>query len=382
MGALARRVAIVGVGETRYVRRSGRPLTALMLEASRAALADAGVEAAALDGLVLPGLDYAPLHEFARNLGVRRQFFAAESLHASTAVVGSMLIAAMAIDAGLATTVLCCRGVDWGSERRGNVGQPHAEMRMKAQLEIPFGWYPQIVHFAGMARRHMELYGTTEEQLGAVAVAFRKHAALGANALMTEPLGLERYLAEPYLAEPFRALDCCLVNDGAAAFVMTSAERARDLPHPAVVVLGVGQGISPDGEFSTLRSDYLRTAAVHAAPKAYAMAGIEPADVDFVELYDNFTAMVLQQLEDLGFCAEGESGPFVEDGRIEIGGELPVNTAGGMLSQAFVFSANLVVEAVRQLRGQCGARQVADARIGLVTGYTGAQYAAAVLGRV
>ncbi|HUE38320.1 MAG TPA: transporter, partial [Candidatus Binatia bacterium] len=258
----------------------------------------------------------------------------------------------------------------------------HAEMRMKAQLEIPFGWYPQIVHFAGIARRHMELYGTTEEQLGAVAVAFRKHAALGANALMTEPLGLERYLAEPYLAEPFRALDCCLVNDGAAAFVMTSAERARDLPHPAVVVLGVGQGISPDGEFSTLRSDYLRTAAVHAAPKAYAMAGIEPTDVDFVQLYDNFTAMVLQQLEDLGFCAAGESGPFVEDGRIEIGGELPVNTAGGMLSQAFVFSANLVVEAVRQLRGQCGARQVTDARIGLVTGYTGAQYAAAVLGRI
>jgi acetyl-CoA acetyltransferase len=162
---------------------------------------------------------------------------------------------------------------------------------------------------------------------------------------------------------------------------MTSAERARDLPRSAVVVQGVGQGVSPDGEFSTLRSDYLRTAAVHAAPKAYAMAGIEPRDVDFVQLYDNFTSMVLQQLEDLGLCAEGESGAFVEGGGIELGATLPVNTSGGMLSQAFMFCGNLVVEAVRQLRGECGARQVPQARIGLVTGYTGAQYAAAVLGR-
>ena len=381
MAELGSKVAIVGVGETRYLRRSGKPLMAMMLEASRAALADCGLETSAIDGLVLPELEYAPLHELARTLGIRQQFFAAESLGGGTAVVSSMLLAAMAIDSGIATTVLCCRGADWGSERRGNVGQPHAEMRMKAHFEVPFGWYPQVVHFAGMARRHMELYGTTEEQLGAVAVAFRKHARLSGNAVMTEPLGLEQYLAQPYLAEPFRALDCCVVNDGAAAFVMTSAERARDLPRCPVVVQGVGQGVSPDGEFSTLRSDYLRTAAVHAAPKAYAMAGIEAGDVDFVELYDNFTGMALQQLEDLGFCGEGESGPFVEGGRIELGGALPVNTSGGMLSQAFVFSGNLVVEAVRQLRCECGARQVADARIGLVTGYTGAQYAAAVLGR-
>ena len=381
MGGLGGKVAIVGVGETRYERRSGRPLLAMMLEASRAAVADGGIEFGTIDGLVMPGLEYAALHEIARNLGVRRQFFAAESFSAATAVVGGMLLAAMAIDAGVATTVLCCRGADWGSERRGNVGQPHAEMRMKAQLEIPFGWYPQVVHFAGMARRHMELYATTEQQLGTVAVAFRKHAAMSGNAVITEPLTIEEYLAQPYVAEPFRALDCCLVNDGAAAYVVTSVERARDLRQPMVTVLGVGHGVSVDGEFSTLRSDYLRTAAVHAAPKAYAMAGIGPDDVDFVELYDNFTYMVLQQLEDLGFCGEGEGGPFVEHGRIEIAGELPVNTSGGMLSQSFVFSGNLVAEAVRQLRGQCGERQVAGARVGLVTGYTGAQYAAAVLGR-
>jgi len=363
------------------VKRSGRPLVALMHEASRAALDDAGLAVTDVDGLMFPGLEYAPLHELARTLGVRRQFFSAESLGAAAAVVSSLLLAAMAIESGLATTILCCRGADWGSERRGNVGQPHAEMRMKAAFEIPFGWYPQVVHFAGMARRHMELYGTTEAQLGAVAVAFRRHAALCGNAVMTKPLSIDDYLAQPYLAAPFRALDCCLVNDGAAAFVVTSRERARDCGKPAVSVLGVGQGVSPDGEFSTLRADYLKTAAVHAAPKAYAMAEISAGDVDFVELYDNFTAMALQQLEDLGFCGEGESGAFVEGGAIEIGGRLPVNTAGGMLSQAFVFSANFVVEAVRQLRGECGERQVADAQIGLVTGYTGAQYAAAVLAR-
>jgi len=378
---LARRIAIVGVGETRYERRAARDLAALRCEASRAALADAGLDATAFDGLIVPGAGYAELHELARDLGMRGQFHAASCFHSGTAVVAAPLEAALAIEGGLAHTVLCCQGVAWGSERRGNVGQPHAEMRMKAAFEIPFGWYPQVVHFAGMARRHMELYGTTEAQLGAVAVACRRHAALHDNAILAgEPLALDDYLASPYLAEPFRSADCCLVNDGAGAFVMTSLERARELRADPVVVLGVGCGVVPDGEYSSLREDYLATAAVHSAPRAFAMAGIEPADVDFVALYDNFTALVIQQLEDMGFCARGEGGPFVEGGRIELGGALPVNPSGGQLAQAFVFSVNHVVEAVRQLRGDAGARQVADAEVGVVTGYTGAQHATLVLG--
>src|SRR5438876_546724 len=277
---LARRIAIVGVGETRYERRGARDLAALRCEASGAALADAGLAAAAVDGLIVPGAGYAELHELARDLGMRGQFHAASCFHSGTAVVAAPLEAALAIEGGLAHTVLCCQGVAWGSERRGNVGQPHAEMRMKAAFEIPFGWYPQVVHFAGMARRHMELYGTTEAQLGAVAVACRRHAALHDNAILAgEPLAL----------------------------------------------------------------------------------------------YDNFTALVIQQLEDMGFCARGEGGPFVEGGRIELGGALPVNPSGGQLAQAFVFSVNHVVEAVRQLRGDAGPRQVADAEVGVVTGYTGAQ---------
>jgi acetyl-CoA acetyltransferase len=232
-----------------------------------------------------------------------------------------------------------------------------------------------------MARRHMEVYGTTEEQLGTIAVTIRQHARLSDNALLgAEPLTLADYLAEPYLAEPYRRHDCCLVNDGAGAFVMTALERARDLRQPPVVVLGVGCGVTQDGEYSSLREDYLATAAVHAAPRAYAMAGLAPADVDFVTLYDNFTGMVIQQLEDLGFCQRGEGGPFVGGGHIALGGALPVNPSGGQLAQAFVLMMNNVCESVRQLRHAAGARQVADARVGLVGGYSGSEYATLLLG--
>src|SRR5436309_81958 len=354
----------------------------LLREAAREALADAGLGARDVDGILAPGTTYRELHELARELGVGGQFFNAESWSGGPAVVAAPLLAALAVEAGLATTVLCVRGIAWGSERRGNVGQFHAEMPSKASFEIPFGWYPQVVHFAGMARRHMELYGTTEAQLGAVAVACRRHAALHDNAILRdEPLGLDDYLTAPYLADPFRAADCCLVNDGAGAFVMTSLARARDLRARPAVVLGAGSGIIPDGEYSSLREDYLATAAAHSAPRAFAMAGVSPADVDFVALYDNFTALVIQQLEDMGFCRRGEGGPFVEGGRIELGGALPVNPSGGQLAQAFVFSMNHVVEAVHQLRGEAGPRQVAGAEVGVVTGYTGAQHATLVLGR-
>src|SRR5438309_9596827 len=379
---LARRIAVVGVGETCYERRSSRELAELRREAARAAIADAGLDASAVDGLIVPGAGYAELHELARDLGMRGQFHAASCFHSGTAVVAAPLEAALAIEAGLAHAVLCCQGVAWGSERRGNVGQPHAEMRMKASFEIPFGWYPQVVHFAGMARRHMALYGTTEAQLGAIAVAARRHAALSDNALLgAKPLALADYLATPYIADPFRVHDCCLVNDGAGAFVMTSVARARHLRQPPVVVLGVGTGVSEDGEYSSLRGNYLATPAIHSAPRAFAMAGLTPADVDFVTLYDNFTSMVIQQLEDLGFCQRGEGGPFVEGGRIEVGGELPVNPSGGQLAQAFVLMMNNLCETVRQLRGAAGPRQVRDAEVGLVAGYSGAQHATLLLGR-
>ncbi|GIW41984.1 MAG: thiolase [Candidatus Binatia bacterium] len=374
-------IAIVGVGETRYAKRLGRDIVELALEAAEEAARDAGIDVREIDGLVAPWAEYAARHELARCLGIDGRFFAASSLSSGAATVSAPLVAEWAIGSKLASVVLCVQAIAWGSERAGDVGRPHAAMKMKAVLELPFGWYPQIVQFAGMARRHMELYGTTEDQLAAVALAARKHASLCENAILRTPLTLEEYRSAPLLADPFRAMDCCLVNDGAAAFLVTSLERARDLRKRPVRVLGVGQGVVPGGEFSNLRPDYLSTGAVFSGPRALARAGITLADVDFVELYDNFTSMVIEQLEDLGFCKKGEGGPFVEGGRIELGGELPVNTSGGQLAQAFVLSANLVVEAVRQLRGECGPRQVEGAEVGLVTGYTGAEHATLVLAR-
>jgi acetyl-CoA acetyltransferase len=378
---LGGRIAIVGIGETRYLQRADRPLKTLLLEAARAALDDAGLAAQRIDGLMAPGASYTELHALARELGIGGQFWNAGGLSGAPAVLSSPLHAALAIEAGLATTVLCVRGLAWGSERKGNVGQPHAEMPNKASFELPFGWYPQVVHFAGMARRHMELYGTTEEQLGLIAVTMRKHASLAADAVLgNKPLTLDDYLATPYLAEPFRKHDCCLVNDGAAAYVMTSLERARDLRHPPVTMLGAGTGVTEEGEYSSLREHYLWTPAVYAAPRAFAMAGLAPSDVDVVSVYDNFTGMVLQQLEDMGFCERGGGGAFVESGAIELDGVLPVNPSGGQLAQAFVLMMNHLCETVHQLRGTAGPRQIEDARVGCLGGYSGSEYAVLLLG--
>jgi acetyl-CoA acetyltransferase len=376
-------IAIVGIGETPFRRSLPDDLQTLMAEACRAALDDAGLSVDDVDGIADSTGSYSVLHEVLRHLGIRRPVQIGTSLHASPGTVAAPLQAALLIGAGLATTVLAFSGCNWGSQRRGNTGIAHVDMEMKNAFEMPQGWYPQVVHFAGMARRRMALYGMKEEQLGAVAVAARRHAvATGQQALLGhKPLSLEQYLAAPYIAEPYRADDCCVVSDGAAAFVMTSRERAADRRSRPVDVLGVGQGILPMGEYSSLRADYLRTAAVHSGPAAFAMAEVSPRDVDFGALYDNFSGMVIQQLEDLGFCRPGEGGGFVEGGRIELGGELPLATAGGQLAGAFLLGGNLVTEAVKQLRGECGARQVEGAELGLVAGYAGAEHATLLLGR-
>lgn len=216
------------------------------------------------------------------------------------------------------------------------------------------------------ASRHMALYGTTSEQLAEVAVACRRHASMNPNAVMREPITIGDHQASRFIVEPLRLLDCCLISDGGVCVLVTSPKRARDLAKPPVLISGMGQAYTsqtigkPDWWYVPHQADALR--------RAFEMAEVTTDDIDVAQLYDNFTISVLLWLEHAGFCGVGESGPFVEGGRIQLGGELPVNTAGGNLSESYMEGWLHVVEGVRQVRGECGERQVPDALTCLVTG--------------
>jgi acetyl-CoA acetyltransferase len=365
-------IAIAGVGSTDHVRRSGRPIGDLVVEASLAAIADAGLRPTDIDGIVTD-VSYmpvrAPADVVAVALGIRERCFTAHGLVGGAGVVGAPHLAELAIATGQARHVLSYYGADFGSAAGGPYAFPVA-MEAKAAVEMPFGWYGQPVYFSAMAQRYRHEFGLTPEQQAEVAIAARGHAARTPSAMRREPLTLERYLASPMVADPFRSLDCSLISDGGTAFVMTSLERARDLPRPPVVVAGIGLASTRETQanYFTQHARYPGTPAYLSAPRAFAQAGLAPADVDVVELYDCFTITTLLQLEDCGFCGRGEASRFVEDGRIGPGGPLPVNTHGGLLSHSYLVGAEHVAEAVRQLRGERGEGQVPDAEVALVTG--------------
>ena len=365
------RACIVGIGETKYTRGtgSGLSLLGLQLQAAARAIENAGLSNKRIDGLMpFPGLGTA--EEFAANLGTENLRFAATINMGGAAPVASLQTAAMAVNSGAADYVLVMGG--WnaysGSRTREAVIADTSALPGRGiarDYYLPYGLTAPPQWYALLARRHMHEFGTTQAQLGAIAVAMRKHAQRNPNAVMCgKPLTLEQYLASPVIADPYRLFDCCLETDGAAAVVVTSAERARDLQQPPVRILGAAAAQPYPADEITNRKDVFTTGLTVAAPRAFAAAGVTPPDVDFAQIYDCFTFEVLQQLEEAGFCKRGEAGAFVEGGRIEIGGELPCNTSGGMLSESYMQSWNHQPELVRQLRGGLGARQVKGAEVG------------------
>jgi acetyl-CoA acetyltransferase len=374
MWTLKDKYAIAGVGYTAYTKNSGTTVLDLAQEACRNAMTDAGLAAADVDGLVsFTFNDSVPVIAVATALGLPGTRYAVDVQGGGNVANLVVQTAAMAIEAGLAESVLVYRAMNGRSGfRLGGGRELHAYGF--SQYTAPYGWitYPQAM--AMWCRRHMIEYGTTSEQLGRIAVACRANAVKNERAMQRQPMTLADHQASRMIVEPFHLLDICLETDGACAVLVTSAERARDLTRPPVYIMGAAYGGGPnqgDDLFDALRwPDLSRNYAGYIADELWAGAGVGPEDVDIAEIYDCFTYSVLSQLEGFGFCGVGEGGGFVEDGHLDGGGgkgDLAFNTHGGLLSEGYIHGLNHVVEAVEQLRGEAGPRQVPTPEIALTT---------------
>lgn len=372
MAPLFEAVSITGIGETRYQKKSlGKTALQLQLEASLAAIDDAGLVPSDIDGLITYAGSNSSVtpEDFIANFGLELKFSGHTPLGGASAVAAIQCAAAV-IAVGLCRHVLIPVGrANFSGARASDRTRGSSQMRLATEFERPAGAFSPVHFYAHMAQRHMELYGTTSRQFGEIAVTTRTHALLNGNAAMTAPLTLDEHQASRMIADPFRLFDCSLETDGGAAIVVSATARARDMRSAPVIVMGVAEGHPDSPGAITQREDILSFGVERAAPRAFGMAGVGVDAIDVAQLYDCFTFVVLNQIENLGFCGKGEGGAFVENGNIGLGGRLPVNTHGGLLSQGHVLGMNHVVELVRQLRGEAGAAQVKDAEVGLVTGF-------------
>jgi len=369
--SLKDKACVTGIGETTYMRGSTQTAFELQLASSLKAIADAGLKPKDIDGVIPVGIVSGTADDFIENFGIPDLRFSAVIPHGGASPVMALQAAAAAVAAGVCRHVLITfgRNVSMGSNKAGARIHNMPQFHYVTEFEYPMGAIAPAQLYAPMARRHMELYGTTVQQFGEVAVACREHALLNGNAVMKKPITLEDHFNSRMISDPFRLLDCSLESDGGAAVIVSAAACANDTAQPMVYISGVAEG-HPDSPGSiTQRPDMTSLGIGKAAKRAFEMAGVTHADIDVTEIYDCFTYAVIRQLEDMGFCAKGEGGAFVESGRLKLGGALPTNTHGGLLSQAHVWGLNHVVELVRQLRGHGGAAQVKNAKVGLVTGY-------------
>jgi acetyl-CoA acetyltransferase len=363
------RVAIVGVGESEIGKVPGMTGLGLNAQAAKRALDDAGLKVSDIDGVLTA---YSFTEPYFMLGSVLCEYLGMKPRYNASLIVGGGSPAVMlkhateAILAGSANTILVCAGENRATGQSRDsavsallaVGHPYFEQPYGGSIP---GFYAMI------AQRHMHVHGTTREQLAHIAVNTRRHALLHPNAHMKSAITLDDVLSAKPIADPLGMLDCCLISDAGGAFIVTTAERANDLKSKPSYLLGIGEHHTH--EHLMCAPSLTEFGAKQSGARAYEMAGVKPSDIDVAQLYDCFTIVPLIELEELGFCEPGEGGAFFADGRASIGGKLPVNTHGGMLSHAHAGAAGGlfgIVEGVRQLRGGLGPRQVKDAELALV----------------
>ncbi len=371
---LGGKVAVVGAFDTEVGKLSGVTPTELCVQAALGAIADAGISKEQVDGLVTCNSMAQPIMYHAEAIAEYLQIFPRYCFAAAAGGGTTFSVihhAASAIVTGMAEIVVVamadCMRTGLSREQslvvQASTGHP--------QFEQPYG--PTVpAYYALIAQAHMAEYGTTQTQFAEIAVAARRHAQLNSAAQMRDPITINDVLSSRLIADPLHLLDCSLISDGGAAIILTSAEKAKDFQQTPVYLLGAGEGHSH--EHISQAKNLTTSAATVSGKQAYEMAGLSPSDIDFAQLYDCFTPTVIIELEDLGFCAKGEGGAFVEENRVGPGGELPINTHGGLLSHSHSGNPGslfALTETIWQLRGDLGDRQVLDASIGLVHGQGG-----------
>ena len=375
------RTAIAGIGQTEFAKSLPQSEKRLALEAILLALEDAQLDPSEVDGLASYTLETTEEVDIARNLGLGDVTFFSQVGYGGGAGCGVVGQAAMAIATGQAEVV-----VAWRARKRASAAsRPWAQIEVRVggdhQWSRPFGLLRPVDEIAMLTRRYMHEYGGTRDHLANVAIAARKHANRNPAATMYErPLTREQYMEARWISEPLCLFDNCLETDGALAAVITSAERARDLPQPPAYIHSFAQSIPPQHQTMTnyFTDDPLRGPAWACAHKLWSTSELTPADIDVAQLYDAFSPLIILSLEGYGFCERGEGGPFTDDGAIELGGRLPVNTSGAGMSEAYVHGFNLITEGVRQVRGTSTA-QVEGADNCLVTSGEGVPTSALVL---
>jgi acetyl-CoA acetyltransferase len=385
--SFAGKTAVVGIGATEFSKNSGRSTLRLAVECCDAAIRDAGLSPDQIDGIVSFTVEDNHEIDVARNLGIKELTHFSRIHHSGGAACGTIHQAAMAVHSGACKYALVYRAFNERSETRFGEGvqapgAPATPIMVDFGWCLPFGLLTPASWVAMFATRYMHQYGATSEDFGRISVADRKHAATNPEAFFyKKPITLAEHQASRWIVRPLHLLDCCQESDGGQALVITTRDRARDLPNKPVVIASAAQG---SGEDQNMMKSYYREDITGlpemgiCARQLWADSGLGPDDIQTAILYDHFTPLALPQLEEFGFCERGDAKDFIKDGNIELGGRLPINTNGGQLGEAYIHGMNGVAEGVRQVRGT-SVNQVTDVENVLVTGGTGVPTSALIL---